>query len=152
MKRVIGLLFVMLCVGSCAGPGPVSEPVAPPADAQATLAKITTGKRIHYAEAKAITEVYFATFLSGCGFAEGPTFRHGVWRSRARVGYAGELLPGAIEVNATTGGIGYPGCPFFQTLEEFRDGVERAWREARQGRDRNSRPELPCWIRNRAAG
>jgi hypothetical protein len=149
MKRGIGLLFVVLCIGSCAGPGPGSDTVA---DAEASLAKITTSKGIHYVEAEAITKVYFATFLSGCGFAEGPTFRHGVWRSRARVGYAGELLPGAIEVNATTGGIGYTGCPVFQTLEEFRDGVERARREVRQGGDRNGRPELPCWIRNRTAG
>lgn len=151
MKRGIGLLLALLCVASCAGPGPGSEPLSA-ADAEEILAKINTSKGIHYAEANAITKVYFETFLSGCGFAEGPTFRQGVWRSRARVGYAGELLPGAIEVNATTGGIGYTGCPVFQTLEEFRDGVERARRQARRGGDPNGRPELPCWIRNRTAG
>jgi hypothetical protein len=149
MDRAITLLFLMLCVGSCSGAGPDNEPLTA-ADAEATLAQITTGKGIHYAEAKAITSVYFATFLSGCGFAEGPTFGQGVWRSRARVGYAGELLPGAIEVNATTGGIGYAGCPVFQTLEEFRAGIERGRLTARQGGDRNGRPELPCW--NRTAG
>jgi hypothetical protein len=145
------LLLVLLCVGSCAGPGPSTEPPSA-ADAEAILAKITTSKGIHYAEASAITQVYFATFLSGCGFAEGPTLRQGVWRSRARVGYAGELLSGAIEVNPTTGGIGYTGCPVFQTLEEFRDGVERVRRGARQGGDRSGPLELPCWIRNRTAG
>ena len=143
---------MMLCVGSCAGPGPDSEPVASAAEFEATLAKITTSKGIHYTEAKAITKIYFATFLDGCGFAEGPTFRQGVWRSRARVGYAGELLPGAIEVNATTGGIGYTGCPVFRTLEDFRDGVERARRKGAKGGDPNGRPELPCWFRNRTAG
>ena len=50
MKRGIGLLVVMVC----------------------------TSKGIHYAEARQITKVYFATFLSGCGFAEGPTLRQGV--------------------------------------------------------------------------
>lgn len=150
MKRGIGLLLALLCVGSCAGPDPGSESLSA-ADAEVILAKIATSKSIHYAEANAITTVYFATFLSGCGFAEGPTFGQGVWRSRARVGYTGELLPGAIEVNATTGGIGYIGCPVFQTLEEFRDGVERV-RQVRQGGDPSGRPELPCWARNRTAG
>src|SRR5258705_12479172 len=105
MKRGIGLLFVMLCVGSCAGPSPDSEPVASAAEFEATLAKIATSKGIHYTEAKAMTQIYFATFLDGCGFAEGPTFRQGVWRSRARAGYAGALLPGAIAGNGTTGAI-----------------------------------------------
>ena len=151
MRKGIGLLLVLLSVGSCAEPGPGTEPPSV-ADAEAILAKIITSKGIHYAEANAITTVYFATFLSGCGFAEGPKLRQGVWRSRARVGYSGELLRGAIEVNATTGGVGYTGCPVFQTLEEFRDGVERAQRATRQVGDRGGRPELPCWIRNRTAG
>lgn len=146
MKRIIGLLLALLCVGSCAGPDPDSGGLST-RDAEAILAKITTSEGIHYAEANAITTVYFATFLSGCGFAEGPSLRQGVWRSRARVGYAGELLPGAIEVNATTGGIGYAGCPVFQTLEEFREGVERKRREARHGSDRPGRPAPPCWSR-----
>jgi hypothetical protein len=151
MHRGIGLLLLMLCVDGCAGPGPDTEPRSV-SDAEAILAKTTASKGIQYAEANAITRVYFDTFLSGCGFAEGPTLRKGVWRSRARVGYSGELLPGAIEVNPTTGGVGYSGCPAFQTLEEFRDGVERARRQARQVGARGGPPGLPCWFRNRTAG
>jgi len=66
MKRGIGLLFAMLCLGDCAGPEADGETAA---DAVASLAKITTSKGIHYAEARQITKVYFATFrgnVSGC--------------------------------------------------------------------------------------
>jgi hypothetical protein len=116
--------------------------VASDRDLGAELGKISATNGIRYADARVLTEAYFGTFLSGCGFAERPTLRRGVWRARARVGFAGELLPDAIEVDARTGAIGFPGCPAFHTLEEFRDAVERAQREPPDGL-------LPCWVRNR---
>ena len=144
MRSVVRLIIAALYMAGCAGPGAESQPLASAADAAATLAKVSANSGIDYQEAKGLTDVYFATFLSGCGFADGPTLRQGIWRSRARVGYAGELLPGAIEVNAETGGIGYAGCPVFRNVEELRAAVERAWREPQQG--------PPCWARNRTAG
>src|SRR4029453_3820102 len=108
-------------------------------DIKPALARGSAEKGTGYAEAKVLTEAYFAVFLSGYGFAEGPTLKQGVWRSKARVGFAGEPLPGAIEVNAKTGAIGYHNCPRFQNVEEFREAVERADREQASG--------LPCWFR-----
>jgi hypothetical protein len=137
-RKLRALLLIALQAFGCAAP----EGVAPARDLGAELAKISARNGIRYAEARTLTEAYFETFLSGCGFAEGPRRHWGVWRARARVGFAGELLPGAIEVDARTGAIGFPGCPAFHTLEEFRDAVERAQREPPDGL-------LPCWVRNR---
>jgi hypothetical protein len=137
----LGALLWALLAAGCAAPQRVASPWDPEAEL-AKIEKINVTNGIRYAEARTLTEAYFGTFLSGCGFAEGPRRHHGVWRSRARVGFAGELLPGAIEVDARTGAIGFPGCPVFRTLEEFRDAVERAQREPSEGL-------LPCWVRNR---
>ena len=143
MRTILGVLLVALCAYSCVGSDPALEPPAASQGIDATLAGISTADGIQRREAQALTEAYFEAFLSGCGVAEGPTLRDGVWRSKARVGHAGELLPGAIEVNAKTGGIGYPGCPILQTVEEFRSALQAARREPQQ--------VLPCWARHRDA-
>ena len=123
-------------------------------DLDALLATVVVADGIQRQEARILTEGYFVTFLSGCGFAEGPTLRQGVWRSKARVGYSGDLLPGAIQVDARTGAINYPGCPAFRTVDEFRSavrGVRSAVREIGRGEQQRA-PELPCWMKGRSAG
>jgi hypothetical protein len=134
----------MLFAMACAGPVPDNGSIVWDADVKAALARVSADKGIGYAEARMLTEAYFAVFLSGCGFAEGPTLQQGIWRSRARVGYAGEPLPGAIEVDARTGAIGYQRCPRFRNVEDFREAVERADRQPAGG--------LPCWLRDKPAG
>jgi hypothetical protein len=110
----------------------------------AVLASLSPKEGIRYREAQVITLAYFKTFLSGCGIAEGPKLRHGVWRSRGLVGYSGEPLPDAIEVDSKTGGVKYAGCPSFETAAEFRAAIEHERREPAQG--------PPCWLQNRKAG
>jgi hypothetical protein len=141
------MLLTMMVAMGCAGPAPDDDSIIrSDADIKPALARLSTEKGIGYAEAKVLTEAYFAIFLSGCGFAEGPTLKQGVWRSKARVGFAGEPLPGAIEVDAKTGAIGYQRCPRFRNVEEFREAVERADREPATGF------QFPCWSRDKAAG
>lgn len=92
----------------------------------------------------AIFFMYFRTFLSECGVSEGPKLYHGVWRSRGLVGYSGEPLPDAIEVDAKTGGVKYPGCPSFETALELRAAIER---------ERKGPAQFPpCWLRARKVG
>jgi len=144
MRTRLAIVLIMLSAMSCAGPGPDNGSIVVDSDVKAALARVNADNGIGYAEARVLTEAYFATFLSGCGFAEGPTQQRGVWRSKARVGFAGDPLPGAIEVDAKTGAIGYQRCPRFRNVEEFRDAVERA--------DREPASDLPCWLHDKPAG
>jgi hypothetical protein len=144
MRTWLAILLTMMVAMGCGGPVPDNGSIRSDADIKPALARVSTEKGIGHAEAKVLTEAYFAVFLSGCGFAEGPTLKQGVWRSKARVGYAGDPLPGAIEVDAKTGAIGYQRCPSFRNVEEFREAVERADREPASG--------PPCWLREKPTG
>src|SRR5262245_38116153 len=145
MRTLLAILLTMMVAMGCAGPAPDNDSIIrSDADIKPALARVSAEKGIGYTEAKVLTEAYFAVFLSGCGFAEGPTLKHGVWQSKARVGFAGDPLPGAIEVDAKTGAIGYQRCPRFRNVEEFREAVERA--------DREPASALPCWFRDKPAG
>jgi hypothetical protein len=144
MRKVLAFLFILLFATGCRGSDSTIELNISAKEIDTVLASISPKEGIRYREAQVITAAYFETFLSGCGVAEGPRLRHGVWRSRARVGYAGEPLPGAIEVDSKTGGVKYAGCPSFATAAELRDAIERERREPAQG--------PPCWLRNRRAG
>src|SRR5262245_42461726 len=94
MRTPLAILLTMMVAMGCAGPAPDSNSIIrSDADIKPALARVSAEKGIGHKEAKILTEAYFAVFLSGCGFAEGPTLKQGVWRSKARVGFAGDPLP-----------------------------------------------------------
>jgi hypothetical protein len=138
----MGASIVALCV--CSTGSDLDPELFAERELDRTLARIDITDGIQLHEAAAIMDAYRWMTLSGCGSTEEPTWGDGVWRSRAWLGYAGVLLPGAIEVDARTGAVGYPGCPGFQTLARFRAG----WREP--GGETSWDP--PCWAESRPAG
>jgi hypothetical protein len=114
MRTPLAILLTVMVATGCAGPAPDNDSIIrSDAEIKPAFARVSAEKGTGHAEAKVLTEAYFVVFMSGCGFAEGPTLKQGVWRSKARVGFAGDPLPGAIEVNAKTGAIGYQRCHAF---------------------------------------
>lgn len=84
------------------------------------LVNVDVSDRIDANEAEAIATAYFLGFVSACGGPDRPKLVDGDWVVPVVVGYAGNLSPSPIRINAKSGAVSYSEGPSFSGYSAFR--------------------------------
>jgi hypothetical protein len=76
-------------------------------DFKKATASFSVGDGVDQPEANLLAQAFFLWKIGACGFAEAPTDAGGEWRSRPRIGFAGQPGNDAIRIDKRTGIVSY---------------------------------------------
>jgi hypothetical protein len=117
MRAIVGFAFISLC--ACARRHPI--PNVPPDVVEyhreawrqfnKAVSSFSVTDGIDHSEAELLAQAFFLWKIGGCGFAESPEDAGAEWRSRPRVGIAGQPSSDFIRINKQTGLISHASEP-----------------------------------------